>query len=400
MEAYVYDHVRTPRGKGRPDGALHEITSVEMARQLLEAVRDRNQLDTSLLDDVIIGMAQPVGEQGGVLARAAVLQAGYAQTVGGQQIHRFCATGLDAVNLLAAQVAAGMIDAGIGGGVESMSRTVMGYDSGAWTSDPQIAFANHYAPQGIGADMIATLDGYTREDVDNFAVESQRRAAESWEEGRFKGAIVPVKDRIGEVVLDHDEHMRPGTTLESLAKLKPAFEGFGKGGFEAVAKDRYPEIEELRYVHHGGNSSGVVDGAGLVLVGSKQFGEKAGLKPRARIRAYANIGSEPTIMLTAPAAVSQKALKVAGMAKEDIDLFELNEAFASVVLRYMRDMEVPHDKINVNGGAIAMGHPLGATGAMILGTVLDELERRDLNTGLITLCAANGLGTAAIIERV
>ncbi|WP_380879716.1 acetyl-CoA acetyltransferase [Sphingomonas sp. DBB INV C78] len=400
MEAYIYDHVRTPRGKGRPDGALHEVTSVEMATQLLTAVRDRNALDTALLDDVIIGMAQPVGEQGGVLARAAVLQAGYAETVGGQQIHRFCATGLDAVNLIAAQVHAGMIQAGLGGGVESMSRTVMGYDSGAWTSDPQIAFTNHYAPQGIGADMIATLDGYSREDVDAYALESQRRAAESWQEGRFKGAIVPVKDRIGEVLLDHDEHMRPGTTMESLASLKAAFEGFGKAGFEAVAKARYPEIEELRYVHHGGNSSGIVDGAGLVLVGSKAFGEKAGLKPRARIRAYANIGSEPTIMLTAPAAVSEKALRTAGMGKDDIDLYELNEAFASVVLRYMRAMDIPHDKINVNGGAIAMGHPLGATGAMIMGTVLDELERRDLNTGLITLCAANGLGTAAIIERV
>jgi len=400
MEAYVYDHVRTPRGKGRPDGALHEITSVQMATQLLQAIRDRNELDTSLLDDVIIGMAQPVGEQGGVLARAAVLQAGYAQTVAGQQIHRFCATGLDAVSLIAAQVASGMIQAGIGGGVESMSRTVMGYDSGAWTADPSVAFQNYYAPQGIGADMIATLDGYSREDVDAYAVESQDRAAKAWEEGRFNKSIVPVKDVLGEVVLDHDEHMRPGTTLESLAKLRPAFEGFGKAGFEAVAKARYPEIEELNYVHHGGNSSGIVDGSGLVLVGSKAFGEKAGLRPRARIRSYANIGSEPTIMLTAPAAVSEKALKAGGMTKDDIDLWELNEAFASVVMRFMRVMDIPHDKINVNGGAIAMGHPLGATGAMILGTVLDELERRDLSTGLITLCAANGLGTAAIIERV
>nr|ART38749.1 G503 [uncultured bacterium] len=400
MEAYVYDHVRTPRGKGRPDGALHEVTSVEMVTQLLKALRDRNDLDTGLLDDVIIGSAQPVGEQGGVLARAAVLQAGYAQTVGGQQIHRFCASGLDAVNLISAQVMAGMIDAGIGGGVESMSRTVMGYDSGAWTSDPSVAYTNHYAPQGIGADMIATLDGYTREDVDSFAAESQRRAAESWKEGRFKNAIVPIRDILGEVLLDHDEHMRPSTTVESLSTLKPAFEGFGKGGFEAVAKARYPEIEELTYVHHGGNSSGIVDGSGIVLVGSKEFGEKAGLKPRAKIRSYANIGSEPTIMLTAPAAVSEKALKTAGMNSKDIDLYELNEAFASVVLRFMRQLDIPHDKINVNGGAIAMGHPLGATGAMLVGTVLDELERRNLETGLITLCAANGLGTACIIERV
>jgi len=400
MEAYIYDHVRTPRGKGRPDGALHEVTSVEMVTQLLEAVRERNSLDTALLDDVIIGTAQPVGEQGGVLARAAVLNADYAQSVGGQQVHRFCASGLDAVNLIAAQVHAGVMEAGIGGGVESMSRTVMGYDSGAWTSDPAVAYHNYYAPQGIGADMIATLDGFSRGDVDAYAAESQRRAAQSWEEGRFAGAIVPVKDGIGEVLLDHDEHMRPGTTAESLARLKPAFEGMGKGGFANIAKTRYPEIEELNYVHHGGNSSGIVDGSGVVMVGSKAFGERAGLKPRARIRTYASMGSEPTIMLTAPADVTLKALKNAGMSVADIDLFELNEAFASVVLRYMRVLDIPHDKVNVCGGAIAMGHPLGATGAMITGTVLDELERTGKQTGLITLCAANGLGTATIIERV
>lgn len=400
MEAYIYDHVRTPRGKGRPEGALHEVTSVEMVTQLLEAVRERNSLDTRLLDDVIIGTAQPVGEQGGVLARAAVLNADYAQSVGGQQVHRFCASGLDAVNLIAAQVHAGVMEAGIGGGVESMSRTVMGYDSGAWTSDPAVAYHNYYAPQGIGADMIATLDGFSRGDVDAYAAESQRRAAQSWEEGRFAGAIVPVKDAIGEVLLDHDEHMRPGTTAESLGRLKPAFEGMGKGGFANIAKARYPEIEELSYVHHGGNSSGIVDGSGVVMVGSKAFGERAGLKPRARIRSYASMGSEPTIMLTAPADVTLKALKNAGMSVADIDLFELNEAFASVVLRYMRVLDIPHDKVNVCGGAIAMGHPLGATGAMITGTVLDELERTGKQTGLITLCAANGLGTATIIERV
>jgi len=400
MEAYIYDHVRTPRGKGRPDGALHEVTSVEMVTQLLEALRDRNNLHTDLLDDVIIGTAQPVGEQGGVLARAAVLNADYAQSVGGQQVHRFCASGLDAVNLIAAQVHAGVMEAGIGGGVESMSRTVMGYDSGAWTSDPAVAYHNYYAPQGIGADMIATLDGFSRDDVDAYAAESQRRAAQSWEEGRFAGAIVPVKDAIGEVLLDHDEHMRPGTTAESLGRLRPAFEGMGKGGFANIAKARYPEIEELNYVHHGGNSSGIVDGSGVVMVGSKAFGERAGLKPRARIRSYASMGSEPTIMLTAPADVTLKALKNAGMSVADIDLFELNEAFASVVLRYMRVLDIPHDKVNVCGGAIAMGHPLGATGAMITGTVLDELERTGKQTGLITLCAANGLGTATIIERV
>ncbi len=400
MEAYIYDHVRTPRGKGRPDGALHEVTSVQLVTQLLESMRDRNSLDTALLDDVIIGTAQPVGEQGGVLARAAVLNAGYAQSVGGQQVHRFCASALDAVNLVAAQVHSGMLQAGIGGGVESMSRTVMGYDSGAWTSDPDVAFHNYYAPQGIGADMIATLDGFSREDVDGYAVESQRRAAQSWAEGRFKNAIVPIKDSIGEVLLDHDEHMRPGTTLESLAKLKPAFEGMGKGGFANVAKARYPEIEDISYVHHGGNSSGIVDGSGIVMIGSKDFGAKAGIKPRARIRAYASMGSEPTIMLTAPADVSLKALRNAGMSVDDIDLFELNEAFASVVLRYMRVLDIPHEKVNACGGAIAMGHPLGATGAMIVGTVLDELERTGQTTGLITLCAANGLGTATIIERV
>jgi acetyl-CoA C-acetyltransferase len=400
MEAFIYDHVRTPRGKGRPDGALHEVTSVQLVTQLLQAVRARNTLDTELIDDVVIGTAQPVGEQGGVLARAAVLNAGYAQSVAGQQVHRFCASALDAVNLVAAQVHAGVMQAGIGGGVESMSRTVMGYDSGAWTSDPDVAYHNYYAPQGIGADLIATLDGFTRDDVDGYAVESQRRAAQSWQEGRFKGAIVPIRDVIGEVLLDHDEHMRPTTTLESLAKLKPAFEAMGKGGFEAVAKARYPEVEALRYVHHGGNSSGIVDGSGVVLVGSKEFGTRAGMKPRARIVSYASMGSEPTIMLSAPADVTLKALRNAGMTVADIDLFELNEAFASVVLRYMRVLGIPHDKINVCGGAIAMGHPLGATGAMIVGTVLDELERTGKSTGLITLCAANGLGTATIIERV
>lgn len=400
MEAYIFDHVRTPRGKGRPDGALHEVTAVELVTQLLKALQTRGQLDTSLLSDVIVGTSQPVGEQGGVLARSAVLNAGYANTVAGQQVHRFCASGLDAVNLIAAQVHAGIMDAGIGGGVESLSRTPLGFDPGPWTGDPQIAYHNHYAPQGIGADMIATLDGFSREDVDAFAVESQRRAAESWQDKRFSGAIVPVYDSIGQVLLDHDEHMRPQTTLESLAKLKPAFETFGKIGFENVAKEVYPQIEALNYVHHGGNSSGIVDGSGLVLVGSRAYGERAGLRPRARIRTYASMGSEPTIMLTAPADVTGRALANAGMVIGDIDLFELNEAFASVVLRYMDVLSIPHDRINVCGGAIAMGHPLGATGAMLVGTLLDELERRDLATGLVTLCAANGLGTATIIERV
>ncbi|RYD56921.1 MAG: acetyl-CoA C-acetyltransferase [Sphingomonadales bacterium] len=399
-DAFIYDHVRTPRGRGRRDGALHEVTSVELLSQVLRALRDRSGLDTSLLDDVVIGCAQPVGEQGGVIARAGLLSAGYDQSVPGQQVHRFCASGLEAVNNIAAQVMSGMSDAGIGGGVESMSRTFMGADSGAWTSDPRVAIHSHYAPQGIGADMIATLDGFSRQDVDSYAAESQRRAAKSWSEGHFDRSIVPVTDVMGEVLLDHDEHRRPESTVESLGKLKPAFAGLAASGYGAVALARYPEIETLDHVHTGGNSSGIVDGSGAVLVGSRAFGEKAGLKPRAKIRGFASIGSEPTIMLTAPAAVSSKALARLGMTKDDIDLWELNEAFASVVLRFMQAMDIDHDTVNVAGGAIALGHPLGATGAMILGTVLDELERRDLSTALVTLCAANGLGTATVIERV
>ena len=398
--AYIFDHVRTPRGRGRPDGSLHEITSVELMTQVLRALQQRSDLPTELLDDVVVGCAQPIGEQGGVLARAAVLNAGYAQSVAGQQVHRFCASGLEAVNNVAAQVMTGMSRAGIGAGVESMSRTSMGADSGAWVADPRVAFNNYYAPQGVGADLIATLDGFTRQDVDAYAVESQRRAAASWDNGWFKGAVVPVVDVLGDVVLNHDEHRRPSTTMESLGALKPAFVGLGDLGFDAVAAARYPEIEAVNHVHHGGNSSGIVDGAAGVLIGSAEFGEAAGLSPRARIRGFASIGSEPTIMLTAPAAVSEKALKNCHMTKADIDLWELNEAFAAVVLRYMRALDLDHERVNVAGGAIALGHPLGATGAMILGTVLDELERRDLNTALVTLCAGNGMGTATIIERV
>lgn len=400
QEVFIYDHVRTPRGKGRPDGSLHEITAIQLVTQLLEAIRDRNELDTSLLDDVVIGCAQPVGEQGGVLARGAVLNANYAQSVGGQQLHRFCASGLEAVNNVAAQIGTGMASAGIGGGVESMSRVVMGYDSGAWVADPSVALHNYYAPQGIGADLIATLEGYSRQDVDQYAAESQKRAAASWDAGNFDRSIVPVRDVIGEVVLDHDEYRRPQTTVESLSGLKAAFTGFGEMGFARIAKERYPEIEEINHVHTGGNSSGIVDGSGIVMLGNADFGKAAGLKPRARIRGWASIGSEPTIMLTAPADVARKALKNTGMSKDDIDLFELNEAFASVVLRFMDHLDVDHSKTNVAGGAIALGHPLGATGAMILGTVLDELERRDLNTAMTLLCAGNGLGTATIIERV
>ena len=399
-DVFIYDHARTPRGRGRPDGALHEIPAVQLATQVLEALRDRNELNTALLDDVVIGCAQPVAEQGGVLARAAVLNAGYAQSVAGQQIHRFCASGLEAVNNVAGQVAAGMSQAGIGGGVESMSRVIMGYDSGAWSADPRVALHNYFAPQGIGADLIATLEGYERGDVDAYAAESQRRAALAWDEGRFDRSVVPVRDVMGEVILDHDEHRRPGTTAESLAGLKPAFPGMAAMGFDRVARERYPEIERLNHVHTGGNSSGIVDGSAGVLVGSADFGKAAGLKPRARIKAWASIGSEPTIMLTAPVAVAEKALRNAGMDKNDIDLWELNEAFASVVMRFMDRMGVDHADMNVNGGSIALGHPLGATGAMILGTVLDELERTGKGTAMALLCAGNGLGTATIIERV
>jgi acetyl-CoA C-acetyltransferase len=398
--AFIYDHVRTPRGRGRPDGSLHEISSVELARQTLEALAERSTLDTALIDDVILGCAQPVGEQGGNIARAAVCLAGYAESVAGLQVNRFCASALEAVNSAAAQIMTGASDAAIGGGVESMSRTVMGADSGAWAGDPWVAYHNYFAPQGIGADLLATIDGFTREDLDRYALESQRRAAAAWEEGRFRNAIVPVRDVLGEIVLDRDEHMRPGTDLHSLASLKPAFMSVGAAGFDAVALQKYPQVASIEHLHTAGNSSGVVDGASAVLLGNAEFGRRINRKARARVKVFTSIGSDPTIMLTAPAAVTQKVLKRSGMRLSDIDLFEINEAFASVVLRYIRALDLDSARVNVNGGAIAMGHPLGATGAMILGTVLDELERRDLNTALVTLCAANGLGTATIIERV
>lgn len=399
-EAFIYDHVRTPRGKGRPDGALNEITPVQLATQTLAALRDRNQLDTCLIEDVIFGTVMPTGEQGSNLGRTAAVNAGYAQQVPGLQLNRFCASGLEAVNLAAAQVASGHLDAAVAGGVECMSRVPMSVE-GPWTSDPQVSWKTYYAPQGISADLIATLDVYTRTDVDAVAVRSQQRATTAWQNGWFAKSVFPVRDVIGEIVLDRDEHLRPGTTLETLAKLKPSFAEIGEqAGFDAVAIQRYPHIEGVRHVHTGGNSSGIVDGAAAVLVGGAAFGKSSGLKARARIRSYASIGSEPTIMLTGPAAAAAKALKRAGMSKKDIDLWEINEAFASVVLRFERDMELSPDRINVNGGAIALGHPLGATGAMLVGTVLDELERRNLNTALITLCAAIGMATATIIERV
>jgi acetyl-CoA C-acetyltransferase len=400
-DAYIFDAVRTPRGRGKSDGSLHEATALHLATSVLQAVRDRNQLDTSLVDDVVLGVVSPVGEQGSVIARTAVLNADYAETVAGVQINRFCASGLEAVNMAAAQVMSGQSNFAIGGGVESMSRVPMGSDSGAWAMDPAIAIKSYFAPQGIGADMIATKWGFSRDDVDAYAMESQRRAAAAWKDGRFKKSIAPVKDIIGQTLLDRDEHMRPETTMQSLGSLKPAFVKMGEEyGYDNVLLQRYPEVERINHVHHAGNSSGIVDGAAAVLIGSKEAGEKAGLKPRARIRAFTSIGSEPGIMLTGPEKVTSKLLKRAGMRASDIDLYELNEAFASVVMLFMKLLEIPHDKINVNGGAIAMGHPLGATGAMILGTLLDEMERRDVATGLATLCVGGGMGTATIIERL
>lgn len=399
-EAYIYDAVRSPRGKGKKSGSLHEITALELATQSLEAIRDRNDLDTSHVDDVVLGCVAPIGEQGSDIARIAVLNADYAETTAGVQVDRFCASGLEACNIAAAKVMSGEADMAIGGGIESMSRVPMGSNGGAWPVDPQIAIKSYFAPQGIGADTIATKWGFSRDDVDAYAVESQKRAAHAWAEGRFANSVIPVKDQMGGIQLDHDEHMRPDADMQSLASLNPSFAGMGGMGFDEVIKQRYPELEAIDHVHHAGNSSGIVDGASAVLFGSKEMGEKLGLKPRARIKSMASIGSEPGIMLTGPTAVSLKALKKAGMKAGDVDLYELNEAFASVVLLMMQNLDIDHSKINVNGGAIAMGHPLGATGGMILGTLLDEMERADKETGLVTLCVGAGMGTATILERV
>jgi acetyl-CoA C-acetyltransferase len=400
-DAFIYDHVRTPRGRGKADGALHEVTALNLAAQTLAAVKDRNKLDTRMIDDVVLGCVDPVGEAGGDIARAAALVAGLGDGVPGIQINRFCASGLDAVNFAAAEIMSGQHQMTIGGGAESMSRIGIGASGGAWPVDPSLAVKTYFLPQGISADLIATKYGFSRDDVDAYAVESQQRAAKSWDEGRFKNSVMAVKDCNGLTILAKDEHMRPSTTMQTLAALAPSFVQMGEmAGFDAVAVQRYPEVETINHVHTPGNSSGIVDGAAAVLIGSKAAGKAAGLKPRARIKAFANVGSEPAIMLTGPIPVTEKVLKRAGMAIGDVDLFELNEAFASVVLRYMQAFDIPHDKMNVNGGAIAMGHPLGATGAMILGTVLDELERRDLATALVTLCIGIGMGTATIIERV
>lgn len=400
-DAYIYDAVRTPRGEGKAIGALNEVSPVNLAATALAALRDRNDLDTSYVDDVVLGCSEPAGEQGAVIARSAVLMADYDESVSGVQINRFCASGLEAVNMAAAQVMSGQSDLTIGGGVESMSRVAMASSGGAWFADPQVAFKTYYVQQGISADLIATKYGFSRDDVDAYAVESQRRAAEAWKDKRFKNSVVPVTDQNDAIILDHDEHVRPDTDMQALAALNPAFEKMGVSmGFDSVILQRYPEVERIDHVHHAGNSSGIVDGASAILVGSKEIGEALGLKARARIRNFGSIGTEPSIMLTGPAPVTRKVLDRGGMETGDIDLYELNEAFAAVVLRYMQDLGVPHDKINVNGGAIAMGHPLGATGAMILGTLLDELERRDLETGLCTLCIGAGMGVATVIERV
>lgn len=401
-DAYIFDAVRTPRGKGKKNGSLHEITALSLLTQQLEALRDRNDLDTSKVDDIIMGCVSPVGEQGADIARVASITAGYDEKAAGVTINRFCASGLEAVNMGAAKVMSGMSDMIVAGGIEHMSRVPMGSDGGAMGVDPQFAYEHYMVPQGISADLIATKYGFSRDDADAYAVESQKRTAAAWDEGRFSKSVVPVKDQLGVTILAKDEHMRPGTDMQSLGSLNPSFVGMGQvmPGFDFVALQKYPELEKINHIHHAGNSSGIVDGAAAVLIGSKEMGEALGLKARARIKSFAEIGSEPTIMLTGPEFVAAKALKKAGMEVGDIDLYELNEAFASVVLRFMQAHNISHDKMNVNGGAIAMGHPLGATGAMILGTMVDELERSDKETSLITLCVGGGMGSATIIERV
>lgn len=399
-QAFIYDAVRTPRGRGKPSGGLHEITSVSLAAQVLQALRDRNALDTALVDDVVFGCVDAVGEQGGVITRTAVLRAGYDMRVAGLQVNRFCGSGLEACNLAAAKVISGEAELAIGGGVASMSRVPMGAEGGAIGTDPASIFENYVIPQGVAADLLATLDNHSREDVDSYAAESQRRAAAAWAEGRFSHSVIPVRDQLGLVALDRDEHIRGDTTVESLSTLKPTFAQMGEMLFDAVARQRYPQVEKVRHVHHAGNSAGIVDGSAGVLIGTSEAGDRAGLKARGLLRGAASIGSDPSLMLSGPAPVVEKLLRAQGMAVSDIDLFELNEAFASVVLRLMGTLDIPHDKMNVNGGAIAMGHPLGATGAMLLGTVLDELERTGKEFGVVALCVGGGMGTAALVQRL
>ncbi|MFD9885746.1 acetyl-CoA C-acetyltransferase [Streptomyces alboflavus] len=401
-EAYVYDAIRTPRGRGKANGALHGTKPIDLVVGLIHEIQARFPgLDPAAIDDIVLGVVGPVGDQGSDIARIAAIAAGLPDTVAGVQENRFCASGLEAVNLAAMKVRSGWEDLVLAGGVESMSRVPMASDGGAWFADPMTNWDTNFAPQGIGADLIATIEGFSRRDVDEYAALSQERAAAAWKEGRFERSVVPVKDRSGLTVLDHDEHLRPGTTADSLAKLKPSFKDIGDlGGFDAVALQKYHWIEEIDHVHHAGNSSGIVDGASLVAIGTKEVGERHDLTPRARIVSVAVSGSEPLIMLTGPAPATRKALAKAGLSIDDIDLVEINEAFAAVVLRFVKDMGLSLDKVNVNGGAIALGHPLGATGAMILGTLVDELERRDLRYGLATLCVGGGMGIATIVERV
>nr|WP_293840586.1 acetyl-CoA C-acetyltransferase [uncultured Arsenicibacter sp.] len=399
-DAFIFDAVRTPRGRGKSDGALHDIQPIQLLTSVLQSLRDRNGLDTSLVDDVIMGCVTPIGEQGADIARTAVLEAGYAESVAGVQLNRFCSSGLEAINMAAAYVMSGQVDAVVAGGVESMSRVPMGSDGGALFMNPQIVARHNIVPQGISADLIATKQGYSRRDVDTFAAESYRRAVAAQQDNRFARTLVPLKDSIGITVLDRDEGVRPGTTAESLSALKPAFANMGQMGMDALALLKYAELDQINHVHHAGNSSQIVDGAAALLIGSKAFGEQAGLKPRARIRAFAVVGSEPTIMLTGPIPATQKVLKKAGMSISDIDLFEVNEAFAAIPMLFMDAFGVDHGKVNVNGGSIALGHPLGATGAIISATLLDELERTGKQVGLSTLCIGGGMGIATIFERL
>ena len=401
-EAFIYDVLRTPRGKGKPGGSLYEVKPVDLVSGLLKEIAERNpSYDPGRVDDVVLGCVTPVGDQGADIAKISSMVAGLPESVGGVQLNRFCGSGLESVNQAAARIRSGMEDMIIAGGVESMSRVPMGTDGGAMAMDPQTALDTNFVPQGIGADLIATIDGVSREDVDRFAVRSQERASRAWDEGRFAKSIVPVKDRNGLMILDHDEYIRRGTTVESLSSLKPAFAMIGEhGGFDSVALEVYPNVDSIDHVHHAGNSSGIVDGAAVVLIGSEQVGKDMGLTPRARIVSMAVVGSEPTIMLTGPAPASRKALAKAGLTAEDMDIVEINEAFASVALRLQSELNIPDEKLNPNGGAIAMGHPLGATGAIILGTLVDELERTGGRYGLATLCIGGGMGIATIVERI
>ncbi len=398
--AYVFDALRTPRGKGKKDGSLHEVKPIDLLAGLLTELQQRHQLDTAQVDDVVMGIVSPVGEQGSVLPKIAALKAGWDWRCAGVQVNRFCASGLEAVNLAAQKVASGWEDLVVAGGVESMSRVPLGADGGAWAQDPATNLQTLFVPQGVGADLIATLDGYRRADVDAFALESQRRASAAREAGYFKRSLVPVRDFLGQVILEQDEFIKPQTTLAGLAALKPSFEQLGQLGFDAVALQRYPQVEHIDHVHHAGNASGIVDGAAVVLIGNEAAAKAHGLQPRARILATAVSGADPTIMLTGPMPATRKALARAGLEIGQIDLFEVNEAFAAVPMRFMRELGVPHAKVNVNGGAIAMGHPLGATGAMLLGTLIDELHRRGQRYGLVTLCVGGGMGIATVVEAI